>query len=500
MYLRCSVWFVAAILTMSAARPASAGCAVADPPLSAREAPVAGQDKHLPPDVVRSQRVSLGDRCLEFKSVAGSIRLADPHGDERAEVAYVAYSVDPGTAADRPVVFAINGGPGAGSVWLQLGNIGPWRLPMNGLAPSSPPTLVDNIDTWLDFADLVFLDPPGTGYSRPRTEAEAEKADVWTVDGDIGALAETIRRWLTDNGRLGSRKFILGESYGGFRAPKIAETLATEKGVGVNGVILISPVLDFSSFTEGLGNPLPYVARLPSYAAVDREAKGPVTRTDLADVEAYAKGEYLSDWLAGPRDAAAVERKVAHVAALTGLPPDVVRRYGGDLDETDYLRERGRLEGRKLAFYDATISAGATAPGWPNALDPVLPGFEPALTSAMVNLYRTRLGWRVDDAYETLSSTVSRNWRWGRGLSRPEALGDLAELLALDPNYRVLVGHGLTDVQAPYFATALDLARLPPFATPDRLKLSVYPGGHMFYARDASRKAFRDEARQMIER
>ena len=450
--------------------------------------------------MVRAQRLSLPQGCLEFKSVAGSIRLVDPQGDARAEVAYVAYVLDGVRPAERPVVFAINGGPGAASVWLQLGNIGPWRIPMNGLAPSSPPTLVDNADTWLDFADLVFLDPPGTGYSRPRAAADAEKADLWSVDGDIRTLAETIRRWLADNGRLGSRKFIVGESYGGFRAPKIAETLATEQGVGVNGVILISPVLDFGAFTEGLGNPFPYLARLPSYAAVSREAKGPVTRADLADVEAYAKGEYLSDWLAGPRDPVAVERKVARVAELTGLPPDVVRRYGGDLDETDYLRERGRLEGRRLAFYDATISAGATAPDWPDALDPVLPGFEPALTSAMVDLYRTRLGWRVDDAYETLSSTVSRNWRWGRGLNRPEALGDLSQMLALDPNYRVLVAHGLTDVQAPYFATVLDLARLPPFAAPDRLTLDVYPGGHMFYTRDDSRKAFRNEARRMIEK
>jgi len=241
--------------------------------------------------VIREQQLSLPGRCLEFKSVAGSIRLVDPQGDARAEVAYVAYLLDRPSPAERPVVFAINGGPGAGSVWLQLGDIGPWRLPMNGLAPSSPPTLVDNVDTWLEFADLVFIDPPGTGYSRPRTEAEAEKADLWSVDGDIRALAETIRRWLTDNGRLGSRKFILGESYGGFRAPKIAETLATEHGVGVNGVILISPVLDFGPFTEGLGNPFPYLARLPSYAAVAREAKGPITRADLADVEAYAKGE-----------------------------------------------------------------------------------------------------------------------------------------------------------------------------------------------------------------
>jgi carboxypeptidase C (cathepsin A) len=187
------------------------------------------------------------------------------------------------------------------------------------------------------------------------------------------------------------------------------------------------------------------------------------------------------------------------VGALTGLAPEVVRRYSGDLDEGDFLRERGRLIGRKLAFYDATLSAGDTAPDWPEAQDPVLPGFVPALTGAMTALYRDRLGWRVDDLYETLNDAVERDWTWGRALHPPESLGDLSRTLALDPEFRVLVAHGLTDVQTPYFATALELARLPPFAKPERLSLAVYPGGHMFYMRDSSRRAFAQAARRLIE-
>jgi carboxypeptidase C (cathepsin A) len=461
--------------------------------------PVGPQEKHLPPDVVRPQRLNLPGGCLAFRSIAGSVRLTDAQGEARAEIAYVAFLLDGAEAGKRPVVFAINGGPGASSGWLDLGALGPWRLPFAGLAPSSPPRLLDNADTWLDFADLVFIDPAGTGYSRPRSAQEAEKANLWSVEGDARALAETIRRWLADHGRLGSPKFIVGESYGGFRAPKIAKQLVTEQGVGLDGVILLSPVLDFSSFSPGLNNPFPYLTRLPSYAAAAREAKGPVARADLADVETYATGEYLEDWLAGPRDPAATARKVGKVASLTGLPADVVSRYGGDLDEEDYLHELGRLEGRKLAYYDATIGAGETAPDWPDPLDPVLPGYEPALASAMVDLYRTRLGWRLDDNYEILNGAVSRNWSFGSALHAPEALGDLAQMLALDPGFRVLVAHGLTDVQAPYFATALALARLPPFAHPDRLTFAAYPGGHMFYGRDASRAAFRQAARRLIE-
>ena len=176
-----------------------------------------------------------------------------------------------------------------------------------------------------------------------------------------------------------------------------------------------------------------------------------------------------------------------------------MRHYNGDLSEEDYLRERGRVLGAKVAFYDATLTAGATAPNWPRAEDPILPGFVPAFTSAMTTLYRDRLGWRVDDLYETLNDAVSQKWRWGRSLNPPEALGDLAQELALDRGFRVLVEHGLTDVQAPYFASAVELNRLPPFARPERLTLSVHPGGHMFYMRDESRKAMRDEALRLVE-
>jgi len=318
----------------------AAECAAADASRRAPEAAVSAADgQTFPPDATRPQSLALPGRCLAFQSIAGSLRVPDSDGKTRAEIAYVAYLLDGQDPARRAVVFALNGGPGAGSVWLQLGAIGPWRLPMQDLTPSTAPVLIANAETWLDFADLVFLDPPGTGYSRPRDPKEAEKANVWSVEGDVETLAEAIRRWLVQHGRLASPKFIVGESYGGFRAPRLAKTLANDYGVGLRGALLVSPVLDFAAYTTGLSNPFPYLTRLPSYAATAREQKGPVARADLADVEEYAKGEYLADWLAGPRDKAAVERKVARVAALVGLPAQVVRPYAGDLDEEEKRQE-----------------------------------------------------------------------------------------------------------------------------------------------------------------
>ncbi len=453
----------------------------------------------LPADVSTSHRLDVEGRHLEFTATAGSLSLSDDKDAPEAEVAFIAYQLDGADAAKRPVTFAINGGPGASSAWLHLGALGPWRLPMKGLAPSSEPTLVANAETWLDFTDLVFIDPPGTGYSKIRASGDDARKRFWSVDGDIETLSVVIRRWLALNGRLASPKFIVGESYGGFRGPRLAKRLATSEGVGINGLILISPVLDFGPYVDGPDNPFPYLTRLPTYAAANREKKGPVTRADLEDVERYAVGDYLQDWLRGPRDPAAVDRMERRVEELTGLPPETVRRFGGQVGESEYLHEAERSQGKFLAFYDASIDAyNPSATRRTEFLDPVLPGFEAPFTSAIVNLYREKLGWKIDERYELLNSAVERGWSWGKGLSPPNSIDDLRQMLALDPNFRVLVSHGLTDLQTPYFATKLQLDQIPDFGAPGRLILTVHPGGHMHYSRDESRKALRDEARRLV--
>ena len=187
----------------------------------------------LPVDATTTQVLSLASRKLDFKATAGSIQLSDDKGAPEADVCYIAYQLNAPDAHKRPVTFVFNGGPGAGSAWLQLGAVGPWRLPINSLSPSSTPTVVDNEDTWLDFTDLVFIDPPGSGYSRIVAPGDDVRKKLWSVNGDIEALSVVVRRWLAENDRLASPKFILGESYGGFRGPRLAEELATKQGVGI---------------------------------------------------------------------------------------------------------------------------------------------------------------------------------------------------------------------------------------------------------------------------
>src|SRR5579883_2733620 len=398
---------------------ASAAAAAEQPPDNAPAASAAmaksAEAKRLPADATSAHTLNLSGRVLNFKASVNVIRLADEKGAPQADIVTTAYELDGVDPRSRPVTFVFNGGPGAASAWLQFGAVGPWRLPMNGLRASSPPALLDNDDTWLDFTDLVFIDPPATGYSKVVATNEDARKRFWTIDGDIEALAAAIRRWLVARDRSQSPKFILGESYGGFRGPRLAEELATKQGVGVNGLVLLSPVLDFHS-----NDILSVMTRLPSYAAAFRERKGIVTRADVADAEQYARGDYLLDLLRGPNDKAAVARIVERVSELTGLDPDLVRRLGGRVGKTAFQREFDRSQGKVTAFYDATIATYDPSPtsyfdNWP---DPVTDGFIAPFTSAATDLYNGRLNWKTDDRYELLNSAVSRAWNWDRAYRR----------------------------------------------------------------------------------
>jgi carboxypeptidase C (cathepsin A) len=449
----------------------------------------------LPADAVTDQTVELPGRTLHFKATAGSIPLNDAEsGALQAEIAYVAYVM--GSPADnRPVTFLFNGGPGAASAYLDIGAVGPWRLPIDKITPSAASALVPNAETWLDFTDLVFIDPAGTGYSRIVASGDNVRRQFWSVDGDASALAVTIRKWVEKAGRQNAVKFLVGESYGGFRVPKVARAL-TGQGVGVRGLIMVSPVLDFASFGQRRHDPMSWVARLPSMAATVLEGKAPFDRAALREVESYASGDYLQELMKGERDTAAVERMTPRIAAYTGLDPVDVRRLAARVDTATFQRALNRQRGLIASAYDPTITAFDPTPSAPTSRfsDPVLDAMGPPLTSAMTALYQGTLHWRVDQPYNLLSHEVNSQWTWGRGRVGPEVVDDLRNALASDRDVHALVAHGASDLVTPYFGTGLILDQLPVYGSADRVKLAVYGGGHMFYSRDASRRAFREDA------
>jgi carboxypeptidase C (cathepsin A) len=466
---------------------------------NAPSSPAAAEQHKLPPDSVTRQTIDLPGRSLSFTATAGSIRLFDDKGEPQADIAYTAYQLDGVDRAGRPVTFVFNGGPGASSAWLQLGNNGPWRLAINAdaVTPSSSPELKPNAETWLDFTDLVYIDPVGTGYSRFVATGEDVQKKFYSVNGDVASLAVTIRRWLEKNDRLLSPKYVAGESYGGIRGPKVVHELQTQQGVGVSGLILLSPVFDFRDRSGS--SILQYMASLPSYVAVAREKeKKGITRDDMKDVEAYARTDYLLDLVKGEADLDATNRLADKVASLTGIDPAVSRRLAGRFDIAEFRREFDRRDGKVTGRYDASVLGTDPYPdsSFFHFGDPSGDTLTAPLTSAAVDLTTRKLNWRPDGSYEVLNEAVEKAWNFGHGLEPLESISQLRQILALDPKLKVLVAHGLFDLATPYFGSQIVLNQLPPFAA--RVKLVVYPGGHMFYSRDASRQAFRGEVAGMM--
>ncbi|NIX77084.1 S10 family peptidase [Microvirga terricola] len=456
----------------------------------------------LPPASVTRHTITLPGRTITLTATAGSLTLIDTNGTPQVEIGYIAYTKDDTDPATRPVTFAVNGGPGASSAYLNLLAIGPWRLSLDeqSISPSAAPGPVPNAETWLDFTDLVFIDPPGTGYSRV-IGGDQVRDHFYSLHGDIDGLAAAVTRWLKEKNRLLSPKFFVGESYGGFRGPLLAEKLQSDQGIGFSGLILVSPVLDFAWLDGRASAPWTDASRLPSMAAAALARKGPVSREALQDVERYASGEYLVDLMRGVQDREAVERISGRVAAFTGLDLDFVRRLAGRLDMRGVQRETLRRKGEVLSAYDADVSGADPNPtAYVSRFeDPVLTAMTAPLTSAMVDHLTTTLNWKPESRYNLLNNAVTRAWKWDGGRSAPENIGELRQALALDGKMRVLVVHGFTDLVTPYYASQLLLNQIPDLGPEKRLTLKVYEGGHMFYSRQASRQAFRADAQRLFE-
>lgn len=437
-------------------------------------------------------QLALPGRTLGFEAKAGAITVTAADGREEADIAYVAYSLDGGEAASRPITFLVNGGPGAASAYLQIGAIGPWILPLGGgrIAPSQPANLVPNAETWLDFTDLVFLDPVGTGFSRLVDPDGQLRARYLSVEGDASVLADVIGRWLIENDRIGSPKYFVGESYGGFRAPLVAQHLRDDLGIALSGMTLVSPVLDFGWWQQPDYAPLPMVTLRPSLAAVHMQAEGRFSQEGLRAAEDYATGEFLVDLMRGVHDADAVSRLVDRVSELTGLDRNAVAREDGRIDAGEFSRESRRDDHLRTSVYDATV----TAAGRDRGSDPVLDAMSAPLTTAMLGLYRDTLQWLPNRDYQLLNPDVTRGWDWGSHRGQPEAVTDLVDLLSLDPRLHVLIGHGRTDLVTPYFGTTLILRQLDVPDSAERLRQETYAGGHMFYTLPDSRRAFREDA------
>ncbi len=476
----------------------------ADAPAAAAAADAKGNkpDLDLPPlsdDKTIHQTIRLNGKPFNYDATVGTIKVRDAKGKVIGEVVYTAYTV-PNAGPQRPVTFAFNGGPGASSVYLNLGAIGPRRVQFGaaGDTPSDSSELQDNPHTWLDMSDLVFIDPIGTGYSRALEEPAKAKADFYATEADIKYLSRVVYDWLVKNGRLRSPKFLMGESYGGYRAPRLARELQTQVGVGVKGLFMVSPYLDPAAIGDDTAlSPLPWMINLPSMAASHLEAQQRLTPDAMRGIEAYTRGQFATDLLAGRSDPNAVTRLVGKVSELTGIDAGLIGRLDGRLDINTFLRELHRNDRKIGSVYDANVTAYDPFPSSAERKsgDPILNALIAPTTSAMVDFITREVGWKSDAQYKALSYEV--NSAWDRGVSQDKPVSDLRQAMANDPKMGVLIAHGYNDLSCPYFTSALILDQMPSaMAAP--AKLSVYPGGHMFYSRDGSAQSFKRDAQALF--
>jgi len=437
-----------------------------------------------------------------------------------AEIFSVAY-VQEG-AKGRPLTFVFNGGPGAASVYLHVGALGTRRVAFSraGVPPPPPARLVDNAESWLAFTDLVFVDPVGTGFSRPVEEPEAagreekkpekrkgEDSAFFGLKRDLQSLGEFMSRYLSRYDRWDSPVFIAGESYGGFRVAKLARLLQESCGIGLNGAILISPALEFALLDSSDYDLLPWVDTFPTMAAAAAfHGKSGVfaKNTPLAKVldgaETFATTELATFLAQGAALAKAQrDRMLGRMAKFLGLPAERVARSEGRIPVQAFVRELLKAERLVCGRYDTTITVRDPFPDRDvfEGPDPTLVGIERVFAGGINKRIRAEIGVRTDREYHLLSREVNRAWKLDferHALeSQVGATDDLRYGMSLNPHMKVFITHGCYDLVTPYFSTNR-IRNLMKLDAPSARNLTVrhFGGGHMFYTWEASRIEFRD--------
>ncbi len=460
-----------------------------------------------PDPVVRPHELSLRGKPLNYTTTTGTMPLRNAAGEIEASVFYVAYTLD-GVAdpAKRRLTFSFNGGPGSSSVWLHVGALGPKRVRMmdSGALPPAPYTLETNPATWLDETDLVFIDPVGTGYSRAAKPDLAKK--FHSVSGDVESVGEFIRLYLGKNQRWLSPLFLAGESYGTTRAAGLAGYLA-DKGIALNGVLLISTVLNFATIRFNEGNDLPYALYLPSYTATawyHRKLPPDLQKdlpTALRESEQYALSGYPQALMKGAALTAAERAAaIAKLARLTGLAPRYIDQSDLRVEIMPFIRELRREENIVVGRLDSRL----ISPGKPDVstepeFDPSMSAIRPPYTAAFNQYVRSELGYFSDSDYYVLGGGIGK-WDWQTENRYANVSEPLRLAFAKNPHMKLYIGSGYYDLATPYFAAAYTLNHLglAPAARAN-VRTHSYESGHMYYIHADSLQAMKRDVTSFLQ-
>lgn len=461
-----------------------------------------------PAPVETHHTLTIDGQALEYTATTGLMPMKNPETEEiEANIFFMAYTLDGvSNYAKRPVIFVFNGGPGSASVWLHMGGLGPKRVRMedDGWMPAPPYVMEDNAHTWLDMADLVFIDPVGTGFSRPTSDENGKK--FWSQQGDIDSLAEFIRLWLVRYGRWSSPLFLAGESYGTFRSAGMTNKLLS-KGIALNGVYLISTILNMQTLRFPPGNDLPYQLYLPTYAAtawyhgkLADDLQSQSLEDLLAEVEAFVESDYAMALLKGSRLSDEERQQIiAQIARYSGLEEKYID--GSDLRihimlfVKELLRDQKRTVGRLDSRFKGMDRIAVTQSF---EFDPSMEAITPPYTAIFNNYVRKHLGYETDLEYETLSYKTFQSWEYERGIL-PDTSETLRQALARNPYMKIFVGQGYYDLATPYYAAqfTFDHMQLDPDLQ-DNIHWAYYEAGHMMYLHVPSLEKLKTDAADFL--
>lgn len=449
--------------------------------------------------------VTVNGQDITYTATAGTIILRDDEEKAKASIFFVAYAKDDvENVGKRPVTFSFNGGPGSSSVWMHLGMIGPRRVQMDdageGAAPPPPYKLIDNEYSILDKTDLVFIDPVSTGYSRSAPGEEAKQ--FHGLEKDLESVADFIRLYVTRHKRWSSPKYIIGESYGTTRAAGLAGKLQESHGMYLNGIMLISSILNFQTARFNVGNDLPYILFLPTYCAtawyhnlLDDDLQEQGLRKTLDEVEAFAMSDYTLALMKGSTlDEEERSQIVQELVRYTGLSQSYIEATNLRISIHRFVKEILRSEHRTVGRFDSRFKGiDRDAVGEQHEYDPSFVTVQGVYT-AMINDYlRSELEFESDLKYEILAG-LYRNWDFGAQNAFVNVGEPLRRAMTQNPYLQVFVANGYYDLATPYFATGYTFNHLDlDPGIQGNISMAYYEAGHMMYAHIASLKKLKQD-------
>ncbi|MCY4264506.1 MAG: carboxypeptidase [Gammaproteobacteria bacterium] len=455
--------------------------------------------------------VEIGGRVIEYTATAGLDIIRNNDGDDIGLFGYTAYVRDSDESQNRPLLFAYNGGPGSASIWLHMGVLGPRRIPVDDLEVTGPPPYgaVNNEFSVLDVADLVMMDPVGTGYAT--IEGVGQPEDFWGVDADIAVASQFIVNYITRNNRWNSPKFVLGESYGGIRTGGVAYELLADYGVGLNGVILVSPFMDAAAARDRFAIDLPHALYLPTLAATAWYHHAIEDRPEdllafISEVEDFAINEYAPALMHGTAlpDAERAEL-IRMLSRYTGLSEQYWENSNLRVPHTRFVQELLRNEDTTVGRIDSRFKGRSIDRVADNMqYDPFDAAVHPAYKAGFMHYYNNDLEFKVDRDY-SVSGGIYEAWDWLHTLpSGQETLItntaiDLTEAMTRYPPLRVLIQQGYFDLATPHFVLQYVINHMDlDLSQRSRITVEMYEAGHMMYVHPPSLAKFKQDLSDFI--